>query len=88
MLRSVMATKIQAGHVLRMRAEQLRKLGAHSIVVRDGAPYGRKGPVICAMHAPGVKHALPKSVSAPVQGKRVRIPVQIEEQDEFQAERL
>lgn len=83
-----MATEAQAEKVLKRCAERLRRLGAHSLSVREGSEVGFAGPIIRALRAPGSGRRLPKSVSATVAGKRVRIPVHIEDQEQFEAESL
>ena len=79
-----MVTEAQALRVLKKSAERLRKQGAHALSVRPGV----SGAFIRALLVPGEGRALPKTVSATVQGKRVRVPLQTEEQEKFQAERL
>ncbi len=83
-----MATEAQAKQVLKRSAERLRRLGAHALSVREGSEFGRAGPVIRALRAPGSGHTLPKTVSATVAGKRIRVPLHIEDEEQFQAESL
>lgn len=83
-----MATVKEARRVLDQVAEELRRLGAHSLFVDSGKDYGVRGSVIRAWVEPGAKGQLPIEVSRTVRGKSVTVPIKIEETAAMKPESL
>jgi hypothetical protein len=73
-----MATQKEAREILDQVAEELRRLGAHSLYVASGKDHGVRGAVIRAWVAPGSKRQLPLEVSRTINGKDVTVPIKIE----------
>ena len=83
-----MATAKQAKQVLDQVAEELRRLGAHSLFVDSGKEFGVRGSVIRAWVEPGTKGQLPAEISRTVSGKSVTVPIKIEEAAPMKPESL
>lgn len=81
-----MATRGEVEKVLEKVQRKLRDLGAHGLLNRPGKEFGVRGSVILAWVPPGHTGVLPTEVTANVDGKKISVPLRIEEQEMMRAE--